>query len=160
VEVIVDVGDIADLLIVDVGGVVSIVDGNEGGRILDINQIILIGAIVNGNIIAAVVLVVIEIIIGGIVLVEFVVIVVVGSVIIISGFEIGRICIVGGYIVGSILIEEVVKFNVRFVLICRTVIGGIVDRVESLIIAINDLGVGGIAAAVVVGNIYQTCPRC
>ena len=104
-----------------------------------------------GDVIAAVVLVVIEIVLGVIVLGELVVIVVVGGVVVVPGLE---ICAVGIIIVvRGVLVQEVLQLDIGFVVVCGRVVGGVVDGIEGLVVAVNDLGVAGIPASVVVGDV-------
>ena len=68
--VVINVGDIPGLLVIIIGGIVGIVDGDEGRGILDVNQVIFVCAVVNGDIVTAVILVVVEVILGVVVLVK------------------------------------------------------------------------------------------
>lgn len=45
------------------------------------------------------------------------------------------------------------QFDVGFVVVCGRVVGGVVDGIEGLVVAVNDLGVAGIPASVVVGDV-------
>ena len=149
--VVVDVGDVAHLLVVDVGGVVGVIHRDKGGGILDINEVVLVRAVVDGDVIAAVVLVVIEIVLGVIVLGELVVIVVVGGVVVVPGLE---VCAVGVIIVvRGVLVQEVLQLDIGFVVVCGRVVGGVVDGIEGLVVAVDDLGIIGISASVVVGDV-------
>lgn len=42
------------------------------------------------------------------------------------------------------------QFDVGFVVVCGRVVGGIMDGIEGLVVAVNDLSIAGISAAVVV----------
>ena len=158
--VVVDVGHVPDFLIVIVGGVISIVDGDEGWGVLDVYQIILVCTVVNGDIIAAVILVVVEIILGVVVLVKSGVIVIVGRVIVVPGFEVRTVGIFITDVVGGVLVEEVRELDVGLIVICGGVVCGVVDGVKGLVVAVDDFRVGSVAAAVIVryitGTIYYT----
>ena len=139
--VVVDVGHVSDFFIIVNSVVVGIVDGDEGRRVLDIYQVVFVRAVVNGNIVAAVILIIVKIV-GS-------VIVVVGGIIIIPGL---KICTVGVVIViGGVPVQEVRELDVGLVVVC--VIGSVMDGVEGLIVAVNDVGGSRIAAPVVVGHI-------
>ena len=141
--IIVDVGHIPHLLIIDIGGIVGIVDGDEGGRILNINQVILVRTVVNGDVIATIILIVIQIVSS--------VIVVVRGIIVIPRLEIRAIGII--IVIGGVLIQKVFKLDVGFVIVGGGIIGGIVDGIEGFVITVDDIGSGGIAAAIVIGNV-------
>ena len=141
--VIVDVGHIPHLLIIDIGGVIGIIDSDEGGRVLDVDQVILIRTVVDGNIISPIILIVIQIVSG--------VIVVVCGIIIIPGLKIRAIGVV--VIIGGILVQKVFKLNVGFVIVGGGIVRGIVDGIEGFVIAVDDIGSGGIAAPVVIGDV-------
>ena len=147
--VVINVGDIPGLLVIIIGGIVGIVDGDEGRGILDVNQVVFIGAVVDGDVIAAVVLVVVEIVLSVVVLGEVIEIVLVFSIIVIPRFEIRAVGVI--VIVGGIAVEEVGELDVGLIVV--GVIRGVVDGVEGLIVAVNDFCGGGIAASVVVGYV-------
>jgi hypothetical protein len=147
--VVINVGDIPGLLVIIIGGIVGIVDGDEGRGILDVNQVIFVCAVVNGDVVAAVVLVVVEVVLGVIVLGEVIEIVLVFSIIVIPRFEIRAVGVI--VIVGGIAVEEVGELDVGLIVV--GVIRGVVDGVEGLIVAVNDFCGGGIAASVVVGYV-------
>ena len=112
--IVIDVGNVSDFLfVIDICGIVGIIDCDEGGRILYIDQVVFICAVVDGDIITAVVLVVVEVILGVVVLVEGSIVVIVGS---------------GGAI-------------------------DVVNGIEGFVITVNDLGIGGVPAPVVVGHV-------
>ena len=154
--VVIDVGHVPDVaVILVVRGIIGVIDGDKGGGILDVHQIVLVCAVVNGDVIAAVVLVVVEVILGVIVFGERGVIVIVGGIIVVPGFEIRAvgILIVGraGDVIGGVVIQKVREPDVGLVIV--RVIGGIVDGVEGLVVAVDDFHVRGVAATVVVGYI-------
>ena len=137
---VVDVGNVSDMLAV-INVVVDIVDGDKGWGVLDINQIVLIRAVINGDVVLAVILIVIKIILG--------IVVIVRGIVIVPGFE---LCAVGVVIViGGVLVQEIFQFDICLIVVC--VIRGIMNSVEGLIVAVDNLGIGGITATVVVGNI-------
>lgn len=95
--VIVNVGYVSDLLVVDISGVIGIVDGDEGRGILNIYKVIFVCTVVDGQIISTVVVIIVGIISS--------VIVVVSGIIIVPGLEIRAIGIVVA--IGGVLIQEV-----------------------------------------------------
>ena len=154
--VVIDVGDVSDFaVILVVRGVIGVVDRDEGRRILDVYQIVFIRAIVDGDIIAAVVLVVIQIVLGIVVFLEGGIVVIIRCVVVVPGFE---VCAVGvfviggaGDVVGGVVVQEVRKADVRLVVV--RVVGGVMDSVEGLVVAVNDADIRCIAAAIVVGDV-------
>lgn len=161
--VVVDVGHVPDVLVVlVVRGVVGVIDGNKGGGVLDVYQIILVCAVVDGDVIAAVVLVVIEVVLGVIVLGERSVIVVVGGIVVVPGVEIRAVgvLIIGGIgdVVCGVIVEEIREPDIGLVIV--RVVGGVMDGVEGLVIAVDDSHIRGVAATVIVrhvaGFIYYT----
>ena len=104
--VVVDVGNIPDLFIVD-GIVVGVIDGDEGGRILYVNEVVFIRTVVDGDVIAAVVLVVIEVVLRVIVLVEGSIVVVIRRVVVVPGLKVCAVGIVVCDVVRGIAVQEV-----------------------------------------------------
>ena len=149
--VVVDVGHVPYLLVVVYSCIVGIIDRDESRRILHVYQIVLICAVVYGDIVPAVVLVIVEIVLGVFVLREIVIIVIVCGVIIIPGLEIGAVAVFIGDIIGGVLVQEVRQLNVRLIIV--GIVGRVMDRVEGPVIAVNDLGIGRIAATIIVGHI-------
>ena len=86
------------------GVVIGVVDCHESRRILHVYQIILVRAVVYGDIVPAVVLVIVQIVLGIIVLGERVVIIVVGRIIVIPRLEIRA--------VRSVRIKDKTKNNI------------------------------------------------
>ena len=152
--IVIDVGNVSDFLfVIDICGIVGIIDCDEGGRILYVDQVVFICAVVDGDIITAVVLVVVEVILGVVVLVEGSIVVIVGGIVIIPGLEIGAVGVIVRDIIGGVAVQEVRKFDIRFVIVgCGGVIG-VVNGIEGFVIAVNDLGIGGVPAPVVVGHV-------
>ena len=154
--VVVDVGHVPDVLVVlVVRGVVGVIDGNKGGGVLDVYQIILVCAVVDGNVIAAVVLVVIKVVLGVVVLGEIGIVVVIGGVVVVPGLEIRAIgvLIIGGIgdVVCGVVVEEVREPDIGLVIV--RVVGGVMDGVEGLVVAVNDSHIRGVTATVIVGYI-------
>ena len=154
--VVVDVGHVPDVLVVlVVRGVVGVIDGNKGGGVLDVYQIILVCAVVDGNVIAAVVLVVIKVVLGVVVLGERSVIVVVGGIVVVPGVKIRAVgvLIIGGIgdVVCGVIVEEIREPDIGLVIV--RVVGGVMDGVEGLVVAVDDSHIRGVAAAVIVGYI-------
>ena len=96
--------------------------GGEGGAVAPVLQlvvidvghvIILVCAVVDGDVIAAVVLVVVQVILDIVILIELSVVVIVGSIVVVPGLEICAIGIFIADVIGSILIEKVRKLNIR-----------------------------------------------
>jgi hypothetical protein len=154
--VVVDVGHVPDVLVVlVVRGVVGVIDGDEGRRVLDVYQIVFVRAVVDGDVIAAVVLVVIEVILRVVVLGERSVIVIVGGIVVVPGVEIRAIgvLIIGGIgdVVCGVVVEEVRETDIGLVIV--RVVGGVMDGVESFVVAVNDSHIRGVTATVIVGYI-------
>ena len=84
-----------------------------------------------------------------IVLGEAAVIVIVGSVIVIPGFEVRTVGVI--VIVGGVAVEEVRELDVGLIVI--GVVRSIMDGIEGLVIAVDNLGTGGVSTPVVVGYI-------
>ena len=159
--VVVDVGHVPDVLVVlVVRGVVGVIDGNKGGGVLDVYQIILVCAVVDGDVIAAVVLVVIEVILRVVVLGEIGIVVVIGGVVVVPGLEVRAVSVLIGDIVRCVVVEEVRKFNISLVIVRCRIVGGIVNGIERLVVAVNDFRIGRVPASVIVrhiaGTIYYT----
>ena len=106
---------------------------------------------VDGDIIAAVVLVVVKVILGVIVLGKLVVIVVVRRVVVVPGLEIRAVGVV--VVIRSVLIQKIFQSDICFVVVGCGIIGGVMNRIESFVVAVDDLGVGCIAASIIVGDI-------
>ena len=104
--VVVDVGNIPDLFIVD-GVVVGVIDGDEGGRILYVNEVVFIRTVVDGDVIAAVVLVVIEVVLRVIVLVEGGIVIVIRRVVVVPGLKVCAVGIIVCDVVCGIAVQEI-----------------------------------------------------
>lgn len=163
--VVVDVGDVADVLIVLViGGIVGIIDGNKSRRILDVYQVVFIRTVVDRDIVAAVILIIIEIILSVVVLIELVIGVVISGIIVIPRLEISAVCVIISNIISGIVVQEIRQPDIGFVIIGGGVIGCVMDGIEGLVIAVDDFGIGRVAATVVVRHIpvfvlYAACWR-
>ncbi len=147
--VVIDIGDISNLLIIDIGRVISVIDGNEGGRVLHVDQVILVRAVVNGDIILTVVLVVVKIILGVIILVKLRVIIIISGIIVIPGLEVRAVGVI--IVIGGVLVQKVGQFDIRRIII--GVIGGVMDGIEGFVVAVNDIHIGSITAPVIIGDV-------
>ena len=151
--VVIDVGHIAVLFVMIDGVVIGVVDCHESRRILHVYQIILVRAVVYGDIVPAVVLVIVQIVLGIIVLGERVVIIVVGRIIVIPRLEIRAVGVLIGNVVRGVLVQKVGQLDISLIVV--GVIGRIMDRVKGPVIAVDDLGVGRVSAPVVVGHVAR-----
>lgn len=149
--IVVDVRHVPHLLIIVDGVVISVIDRNESRRILHVYQIVLIRAVVYRDVVPAVVLVIVEIVLGILILSEIVVVVIIGGIIVIPGLEIRAVAVLVRDIVGRVLIQEVRQLDIRLIVI--GIVGSIMDR---MVITVNDLGIGRIAATIIIRHISRS----
>lgn len=108
-----------------------------------------------GDIIAAVVLVVIQIVLGIVVFLEGGIVVIIRCVVVVPGFEVRAVgvLVIGGAgdVVGGVVVQKVFQPDIGLVVV--RIVGGVMDRVEGLVVAVNDADIRCIAAAIVVGDV-------
>lgn len=139
---VIDIGNVPIIIgdrIINV--VISVINCDKGGRILNVDQVVFIGAVVDGNIVFAVVRIVIGL--AGVVVVGIL------SIIVIPRFQLCAVGIV--VVIRCIRIQKVRQLHIRRIIV--RIIRGIVNRIEGLVVAVNDLRSRSIATAIVVGHV-------
>ena len=146
---VIDVRHITHVAVVIGGIVVVVVDRDEGGAVLYVDQVILIRAVVDGDVILAIVLVIVKIVVrcgnrGKVVVIEVVCVVVV-----IPGLKIILIGI--AVVVRCVGIQKIRQLDIGLIVVGR--IRCVMYGIEGFIVAVYDLRGGRVSTTVIIGHI-------